>query len=280
MSRQKKIIFISAATVAVLAVILVGYSTLSKIKNEQIIQAGAQEQFETSPTISSQVQSDCQQSATKISQQKNIDQQITEYKANVEFCRDVFFSLEADSVFRSEGMYPDLIVDIALNLAKSDTNKAVELLQYAKSLKSWEFYLGPVTCDSQHVIEAYTESLLLPKEKTCIKSKDAKTVLLTELKNKNFSLFSKMVPNDQTVWMGLPESDVGCPEKVSSVIKTLTKMAAGNVAIEPMDSVDASGPIGFSIKSNGEEKVSLLFTAKEDCLQLTSVLIPNIETTE
>lgn len=279
-SKKKKVIIITTVASISLIVILVCFAMLNKIKREQAIQAGGQEQFESSPMISSQVQSDCQQSAVKIAEQKNSDQQIAEYKSNVESCKDVFFSLEENTYVRAEGMYPDLAVDIAVTLAKSEVNKAVEFLQYAKSLKAWDFYLGPVTCDSQHVIDAYLESMQLPNEKICIKTSEANTKLLLELKNKNFSLIPKMIANDQTIWMGLPESDVGCPEKISSVIKTLTQMSSGNIIIEPVNSADQTGPISFSIKSNGEEKATLIFIPKDECLQLTSVLIPNIETAE
>ncbi len=280
-SRKSQIIFATASTLAVILVGTFAYFTLSKIKNGQNSEAMTQEQFEGAPTISSQLQSDCQLSAVKISEMNNGDKMNAEFRANVENCKDVYFMIDHQTQFRREGMYPDLAVDIAYFVGKTDKNKALELLNFARNLKPWEFYLGPVTCDSQHVIDAYIESFNLPPEKSCIKKAEYKTTLLKDLQNKNFDIFSKMLANDKVVWMGLPDSDVGCPEKLSTVIQTVKKLSQGPINIEePTVQSGDENQINFVVKAAGQDKVTLIFTAEKECLQLSSILVPELEVSE
>ena len=66
-SKGRNIVFAAVATVAVICVGFIGYFTLSKIKGEQVAsEVMSQEQFESSPVISSNIQSECQQSAVKL----------------------------------------------------------------------------------------------------------------------------------------------------------------------------------------------------------------------
>ncbi|MBC7742654.1 MAG: hypothetical protein H7061_10680 [Bdellovibrionaceae bacterium] len=279
--RNKQIVF---ATVSILAIAIVGtiaYFALSKIRSGQTTEAMTQEQFEGAPTISSQLQSDCQQSAIKIAEMTNGDKMSAEFHANVENCKDVYFMIDHQTQFRREGMYPDLAVDIAYYIAKSDKPKGLELLNFARGLKPWEFYLGPVTCDSQHVLDAYIESYTLPEQSLCIKKSEYKTTLLKDLQSKNFDVFTKMLANNKVVWMGLPDSDVGCPEKLSTVIQTVKRLSTGTIEIEEpaMGSNDAN-QINFVIKSAGQDKITLIFTAEKECLQLSSILVPELEVSE
>lgn len=282
-SRKMKIIFAVASTAAVIAVILVGYVLLSKIKNQPLAAEdnSSQEQFEGAPEISSNLQQECQQSAVKLTTLKNFKDLEEEFKAHAVNCREVYFSIEFQSPFRREGMYPDLAVDLAHLAYKTDKAKAHEMLNYAKTLKPWEFYLGPVSCDSHHVIDAYLESLDLPDDKLCIKAADFKTKLLPELQNKNFEIFRKLLANDDTAWMGQPESDVGCPEKLSSVIQIVKKLTEGPISIDdPKQESDEISDVFVSIKSKETEKVGLVFKSENGCLQVKSVLVPNLEVSE
>src|SRR3989344_2972000 len=198
-SRKKNIIFAIAAVVAVIVVGLIAYPILSKIKNEQALGDGAsQDQFQTTPELSSALQAECQQSALKIS---DIDELENEYRAFAESCREVYFAIDGESSFRKEGMYGDLVVDIAHAIAKSDKQKALELFKFAKSLQPWEFYLGPVSCDSHHVIDAYVESLELPTERQCIKISEYKEKLSTPLVNKRYDVLKALVSSEEDVWM-------------------------------------------------------------------------------
>lgn len=282
-ARKNKIIFAGLSAVAIIAVVVIGYVVLSKIKNQSALadDGASQEQFEGAPEISSNLQQECQQSAVKLTTFKNLKDLEEEFKAHAANCREVYFAIDFLSPFRREGMYPDLSVDIAHRAYKEDAAKAHEILNFAKTLKPWEFYLGPVSCDSHHVIDAYMESLDLPQDKVCIKLADYKSKLHSELQNKNFDIFKKMLSNEDTVWMGQPESDVGCPEKISSVIEIVKKLTAGTITVdEPKQESPEATDIVVSIKDKELEKVGLVFKVENECLQIKSVLVPNLEVSE
>lgn len=281
-SKRKTIAFIISAVVAILLVLTIGYYTLTKIKGDQAkSDVMSQEQFESSPVVSSNIQAECQQSAVKLTQLKKIDDLENEFKAHAENCREVYFAIDGESKFRKEGMYGDLAVDLAHYALKESKARAVEILTFAKTLRPWEFYLGPVSCESQHVLDAYLESLDLPAEKFCIKPSEYKQKLFAAIQAKDFNIFRSMLSNDDVVWMGQPESDVGCPEKISSVIEVIKKLTEGPINIEE-PKVDANNGTDFyiSIKSHETEKVALVFKPENDCLQIKSVLVPNLEVSE
>jgi hypothetical protein len=233
-----------------------------------------QEQFAGEAVTSSQLQGDCQKSAEKIAKASDLNIAVSEYRQNAANCRDVYFAIEGNSKFKNEGMYPDLAIDIAVQLFKTDKTKALEMLSFAKTLPTWEFNMGPVTCDSAAVVDAYVESFNMSSDKVCIKLADYKTQLLPALKNKSFSDLSKMVANDRVVWLGLPESDVGCPEKFSSVLKIIQNSTAGGVSLEENRPENTeSNSLSFLYKSKTEDKITLQFSVSNECLQLSSVLV-------
>lgn len=283
-SRKMKIIFGVAATVAVVAVVLVGYVVLSKIKTQNLLSGGgdtsSQEQFEGAPEISSNLQQECQQSAVKLTTLKNLKDIEDEFKAHAVNCREVYFSIDFLSPFRREGMYPDLAVDIAHQAYKTDIAKAKEILEFAKTLKPWEFYMGPVSCDSHHVIDAYMESLELPKEKLCVNLANFKTTVLPQLQSKNFDVLKQMLSNEKTIWLGQPESDLGCPEKISSAIQIISKLTEGTITVDEPKEEPEQDDVVVSIKSKDTEKVGLIFKNENNCLQVESVLVPNLEVSE
>jgi len=281
-AKKNKLIFAISATVAVVVVVIIGYVVLSKIKNTPMLadDGASQEQFEGSPEVSSNLQQECQQSAAKLTTFKNMKDIEDEFKAHAANCREVYFSIDFQSPFRREGMYPDLAVDIAHQAYKTDKAKANEILEFAKSLKPWEFYMGPVSCDSHHVIDAYVESLNLPEEKICAKLATFKDSVLPQLKAKNFEVLKKMLPNDHIIWMGQPESDLGCPEKVSSVVEMVKKLSEGNITVTDPRAEEQQDDFVVSIQNNNVDKVSLIFRPENDCLQIESVLVPNLEVSE
>lgn len=267
----------------VLAVVIVGvggYFTLSSVKQMEINDLKSQEQFAGDPEISSQLQIECQRSAERIDKSNDIDVAIAEYKQYADTCRSVYFVIENESPYRNEGMYPDLVVDLALKAAESDKAKALDILNFARALEPWEFYLGPVICDSDAVVEAYLESMQLPEEKICFKKEEYTQQLMSELKKKNFSILSQTLKNNSVVWVGLPDSDVGCPEKISVITKLVSDLTAGSdVTLEENRNEDLeSNTIGFIYRSKNEDKVMLEFEEQESCLQLTSVLVPSLQT--
>lgn len=269
--------------IGVLAVIIVGvggYFTLNNVKQMEIDELKSQEQFAGDPEISSQLQIECQKSAERIDKSKDIDAAIAEYKQYADTCRSVYFVIESESPYRNEGMYPDLVIDLALTAAETDKAKAVEVLNFARALNAWEFYLGPVICDSHTVVDAYLESLQMTDEKVCFKKAEYTQQLMSELKNRNFSVLSQTLKNNSVVWVGLPDSDVGCPEKISVITKLVADLTAGpDIVLEanPIDDLE-SNMVGFIYKSKNEDKVMLEFEEYDSCLQLTAVLVPSMQT--
>ena len=281
-AKKRTLIFAAIAVSAVTLVAAIAFVILSKVKNQQENSVGvSQEQFQAAPELSAALQSECQESAAKLATLKSNDELEAEFKSHVTNCREVYFSIEAESAFRKEGMYADLAVDLSHYFSKENKAKAMAMMNFAKSLKPWEFYLGPVSCDSHHVLDAYIESLNLPSEKTCISMAQYKEKLIPDLQKKNFNVLKSVLSNVDVVWMGQPESDVGCPEKISSVIDLLNKLLPTTVTVEdPKTEESDPQELSLALKNNGEEKVVLVFRAENQCLQIRSLLVPNLEVVE
>lgn len=267
-----------------LAVVILGffsYQTLSKLKNRANNTEVSQEQFSGAAQVSEFLQAECQRSAEKISKLSDATLMFEEFKQNAENCREVFFNIEGKTQIRSEGMYPDVVVDIALLAVKTNKPQAIEVLNFAKSLNAWEFYMGPVVCDSLATVEAYLESINQPDEKICFNSQSDKEKLFTEIKNKNFSILSKSLNSGQVVSIGSQESEEGCPEKISAITKIAQEATSGNLdVVEEQGQNAESGGLNFIFKTKTEDKLILEFAAVNDCLQLQSVLIPDLQTNE
>lgn len=279
--KKRKILLGVLGAVFIVLIMAGAYYILAKIKVEKAGVTASQEQFVGGAESSQQLQSECQKSASEISASANFETAFAEFKKHAEGCREVYFTGDKKSPqFRNEGMYPDLAVDIAVAAAKSDKSKAMEVLTFAKNLGSWEFYMGPIVCDSKAVLDAYQESLNLPAEKICFKKQDYKKVLFTELKNKNFSVLPKTLPNDKAAWLGLPDADVGCPEKISTLVKLAQNATAGNTLIEEDQQNLESLDISVVYKSKTEDKLILQFSPVNDCLELKAVLVPGLQTNE
>ena len=281
-AEKRKKILLAAIAIVFFAVLVTGaYFLLNKIRNEKAVSQASQEQFVGGAETSQQLQAECQKSAIEISTNPNLDTAIAEYKKHVESCREVYFTIEKkSSEIRNEGMYPDLVVDIANLAAKKDKSKALEFLNFAKSIGTWEFYMGPVVCDSKRVVEAVIESLGLPDEKICIKRTNFKKDLLPALQNRNFEIFAKLLPNYKAAWLGLPDSDIGCPEKLSSLIKIAQNATAGTVAGEEDQRNLESQDVSVVFKSKTEDKLIVQFALINECLELKAVLVPGLQTNE
>ena len=279
---KKRKILLGVGALVFFALVLTGaYFALSKIKIEKTNQQASQEQFVGGAETSQQLQAECQKSAIEISSGSDVDAVIAEYKKHVESCREVYFTIEKkSSEFRNEGMYPDLVVDIANFAARTNRAKALEFLNFAKTIGSWEFYMGPVVCDSKRVVEAVIESLSLPDEKICIKRENFKKQLLPELQKRNFGIFSKLLPNYKAAWLGLPDSDVGCPEKLSSLIAISQNATAGQVTPEEDQHNFESLDINVVFKSATEDKLIVQFAQVNECLELKAVLVPGLQSNE
>lgn len=272
------------ALAAIAAITVVGffsYRTLSGIKAQEGQSESTQEQFAGGAQVSEQLQLECQKSVEKISGLKDAQAMFSEYKQHVENCREVYFNTEKKSKIRNEGTYPDIIVDIAALAARTDKAKALEFLTYAKTINPWEFYMGPIVCNSQATIEAYFESLSLDDNKLCFNVASDKEKLFSEIKSKNFSVLSKSLGNDRVVSVGSPESAEGCPEKISTITKLVQEAANGNVEVnEEQVKNSENNAINFVFRTKDEDKVILEFAAVNDCLQLHTVLLPDQPTNE
>lgn len=283
---QKKNIVLGLASIGILAIVIaLSYYAIKRIQSHQSTNTEAgQEIFETTPEVSSLAQGDCVQSAKKIYSEKDINIAVAEYKANAENCREIYFAMDdrlPQSKFRKEGMYGDFAIDLAHVLAESDKQAANEILNFAKTLKNWEFYLGPVSCDAHHVVDAYQESLNANEEKICIKKNEYQEKLVVALQTKNFSVLSKTLPNKEVVWLGQPESDVGCPEKLSNIISLLQKQLKNTFKVEESKTeMNESEDLLLSIRQGNEEKIIFVFRPNNECLEIQSVLIPTAETSE
>ena len=279
--KKNQIIFVISSFSALIIVGVIAFFALSKIKENKDIAAGmSQDQFEGEVQISSQLQAECQSSAAKISKMQDPAAMETEYRQNAENCKDVYFALDVESVIRKEGMYADIVVDIAKKLATTDKAKAVDLLKFAREIKTWDFYLGPTSCESQQVLDAYIESFSSTDEKICVASTDIQSKLIPELVATNFALLSKISPPNEVVWLGAPESDLGCPEKISSILEILKKLTTGSVGAEVAPSENDGSQVNVSLKLSDKETITLVLQGEQSCLKLNSVLIPNPETTE
>jgi hypothetical protein len=280
-SRKKTVTIV---VVSVLALALVGYfaySTLTKIKTQQSSVDATQEQFVGAAQISETLQAECQKSADKIVSTKDVEVMIAEYKKNADNCREVYFSLESKNKFRGEGMYPDIAVDIAFEIAKTNKDKALEILNFAKNLSQWEFSMGPVSCNSKSVIDAYIESYNAPSEKICFKTSEYKEKLFAELKNRNFSIFTTSRSQGQVASLGTPDSEVGCPEKIATIIKLAQSATTNDLKLEE-EKIEGNenNDVSFIYKTASEDKLILQFTPINDCLELQSVFVPNLQTNE
>ncbi len=280
-STAKKAALGIAAIAVIASVGYFSYRTLAGIKAKEGQSESTQEQFAGGAQISEQLQLECQKSVEKISVLHDAQAMFSEYKKNVENCREVYFRAEKKSKIRSEGTYPDIVVDIAALAARTDRTKALEILSFAKTINPWEFYMGPIVCNSLATIEAYFESLSLAENKICFKVSSDKEKLFTEIKNKNFSVLSKSLSNDRVVSVGSPESEEGCPEKISIITKLVQDAAVGNVEVSEEEVKNSeNNAVNFVFKTKEEDKLILEFAAVNDCLQLHTVLLPDQPTNE
>jgi hypothetical protein len=280
---KKKLALMTVAALVALAIITtLGIFILKKVKTDSPpSEAGAaQEQFVGQVETSQQLQAECQVSADVLVKSRSLQEAISEYKKHVDNCKEVYFTIEEKTDFRNEGMYPDLAIDIISKLAVSDKGQAIEFLNYAKKLPAWQYYMGPIVCDSNSVLSAYEEALKNSEEKICVKAEEFSEKIYSELKNKNFSVLSSTLNHNQVVWLGPMNSDVGCPEKISSVIKTVQK-SLGNSQIKPAEPKQESTNLNVIFTDNSDDdKVALEFGDVNGCFQLKSATVFGLQINE
>jgi len=280
---KKKLVIMTLVALGAFALITTGgVLILSKIKgkNAAAEAAGSQEQFAGQAETSQQLQSECQNSANEIAKSDDVQAAIDEYKKHVDNCREVYFTSEEKTQYRNEGMYPDLGIDLLTKLAATDKAKAVEFMTYLKKLQPWQFYMGPIVCDSQNVLNAYDESLKNDEPRICVKFEEFNDKIYNELKNKNFTVLSSTLNSNNVAWLGAGNSDLGCPERISAIVKTV-QSSAGASQIRPVQQKQESTGLNV-IFGNGTEddKVVLEFGEVNGCFQLKSAAVAGLQTNE
>ena len=280
---KKKVIVLSVlGLIAFAVVIAVAVAILSKIKN-RASDASTQEQFVGQAQSSDQLQAECQNSATELIQNSNLSQALDEYKKHAENCREVYITAEDESrKYRSEGMYPDLVEDLIKRAQVENKSMAFDILKFAKELPAWEFYQGPIVCSSAKVLEAWEEALKSTAEKVCYKPNEFQEKIVAQLKEKNFSILELLQSENSVAWLGSPESDTGCPEKISSIIKISNNATAGAVQIKDVQRVTEQNTLSVVFAANSDsDKLILEFAPQADgCVKFESALVPNLQTNE
>lgn len=237
----------------------------------------SQESFSGSPQLSAQLQSECQQSAEKLVKvaQSSVARAAAEYSAQIDKCREVSFALPDREGFRAEGNYPDLILDLARLLYKSEPAQARQLLVDAKNLPNWEYVSGPLACDSSRVLDAYIESMSTSaEEKKCVNDAHFESELMTSLRSGRFETLINATQNTEVVQLGAAEAGVGCPAPASELVKLLRGLSSGTVLTENK-AAGASRVLVF--RAQEEDKVVLEFRAVDSCYYLESVFISGLQ---
>ena len=94
-------------------------------------------------------------------------------------------------------------------------------------------------------------------------------------------MLSKSLSNDRVVSVGSPESEEGCPEKISVITKLVQDAADGNVEVSEEEVKNSeNNAVNFVFKTKEEDRLILEFAAVNDCLQLQTVLLPDQPTNE
>ena len=280
---KKKLILLSIIGLVGFALVIMGsVIILSKIKNRTSV-ASTQEQFVGQAQSSDQLQLECQNSANELIQNEDLKHAFDEYKKHAENCREVYVATSNESRnYRSEGMYPDLVEDLIKRAQVENKSLALDILKFAKELPAWEFYQGPIVCPSAKVLEAWEELLKSSAEKVCYKTTEFQDKVVGQLKDKNFLVLELLQSPSSVAWLGSPESDTGCPEKLSSIIKISQNATAGAVQIKDLQRVTEQNILSVVFAANTEsDKLILEFAPQEDgCVKFESALVPNFQTNE
>ena len=281
--KKKLAVLIGTSVLALAILVTVGSYVLSKISPSTASGgAGNQEQFAGQAETSQHLQSECQGSAQIIGGMENVSQAVVEFKKHVENCKEVYFTIDDKAKIRNEGMYPDIVVDLITKLSKSSKKDSLELLEYAKQLPSWQFYMGPIVCDSKAVLDSYEESLKDEDNKICIKREEFAEKILNPLQAKDFSILKHSMSAGGVAWLGSPEADVGCPEKMSTIIKTIQAAAAKGLNVSDAKTDDSNqSPLSVVFRGKGDgEGLVLDFLDDNGCVQLKAALVSGLQTNE
>ena len=238
------------------------------------------ESFQAPAEISSEIQIECQNSAEKIESMANCDDQQNEYLSHVQTCLNAQYATDS-----SEGKFGDLIFKItSCYIADNNKDKALTLLQKAQSFGSWDIYAGPISCDSDVAIAAWTESLNKENSFACV-SKNDLNGLISDLQSQNFSSLNKTLFPAKILQFGLLDADVTCPDSYNKIKSTLESLYKKNIKAELMTADDQT-----SAKDTGLEKVYINLSKdnqqmgllkfslnSENCLVFESLLLANSE---
>ena len=238
------------------------------------------ESFQAPAEISSEIQIECQNSAEKIESLSNCDDQQTEFINHVQTCLNAQFATDS-----TEGKFGDLVFKISsCYIAKNEKEKALALLKKAQSYGSWDIYTGPISCDSDVAIAAWTDSLNQENTFSCLPEEELNT-LISDLQNQNYSSLNKTLQPSKILQFGLLDSDVSCPDSFKKIKGTLENLYKKNIKADLMTSEDQAstkepGPdkIYINLSKDAQQMGMMVFSLNtEKCLVFESLLLSNSE---
>lgn len=238
------------------------------------------ESFQAPAEISSEIQMECQASAEKIESMANCDEQQTEFLSHIQNCLNAQYATDS-----SEGKFGDLVFKITSCYAvDNNKDKALNLLQKAQGFGSWDIYAGPISCDSDVAIAAWTESLNKENSFACVAKNDLNS-LITNLQSQNFAALDKTLFPSKILQFGLLDADVTCPESYKKIKATLESLYKQNIKAELVTSDDQTAlkdtgleKVYINLSKDNEQKGLLKFSLNsENCLVFESLLLANSE---
>ena len=238
------------------------------------------ESFQAPAEISSEIQIECQNSAEKIESIANCDNQQTEYLNHVQTCLNAQYATD-----NSEGKFGDLVFKIAsCYIADNNKDKALTILQKAQSFGSWDIYTGPISCDSDVAIAAWTESLNKENTFACVAKNDLNG-LISDLQSQNFTTLDKTLFPAKILQFGILDSDVSCPDSYKKIKGTLQSLYKQNIKAELMITDDQSiakeaglDKVYINLSKDNQQMGLLKFSLNsENCLVFESLLLTNSE---
>jgi hypothetical protein len=140
--------------------------------------------------------------------------------------------------------------------------------------------MGPITCDSKNVLDAYDEAIKSTDQKVCVKAEEFNDKIYNNLKNKNFSVLSSTLANNQIVWLGGANAEEGCPQSISAITKVVENAAKGSQAL-PVESKQESTHLNVIFRNGSEEdSVVLEFGDVKGCFELRGATVSSLQVNE
>lgn len=269
-TKKASVAFFSGATIVIAMIYFFNPSQLKYTSASP-----SQEFFQGPAELSAAVQNTCVEEAEKIIKTKNCEGMASLFFAQAENCLQVMVQVESDQK-SFEGYFADLSFEIeSCYRLENKTPEAIEFLKNLNKTYQWDVYMGPVSCDSKSVIAARLDSYV-DKTFKCFK-KNQVPELIQEMKSKNFSVLKSLVPVGGIVHQGVLETDVSCPEPLSSMIKTIEKNLSTGFDVSDQQKENASDTdLYLELTKQSQRVMNLHFKIRPDeCLEFDGLLAPS-----